>query len=220
MTINTALFAFPVNLIIGLSMVLAAWKFKCLSSDRHMTIALLLMIAAALVQGFMPAQASFTRSWPFVIVLTWFLTVLASRLFRRFSLAGFGLWLALWAGMLGSADASLTRVLVHREDFSQTELPFGIRLEDFQVNRYQTGEPMEYRAQIILREAGREHSKTLRVNHPVHFRGYQVYLADYDTSKGSDSDYCIVMVTRQPWRWLVFAGILLMLGGAFKIFIL
>ncbi|NLH23119.1 MAG: cytochrome c biogenesis protein ResB, partial [Bacteroidales bacterium] len=81
-------------------------------------------------------------------------------------------------------------------------------------------EPMEYRAQIILRHAGLEHSKTLRVNHPVHFRGYQVYLADYDISKGSDSDYCIVMVTRQPWRWLVFAGILLMLGGAFKIFIL
>jgi len=220
MTINTALFAFPVNLIIGLFMVFVAWRFKSLSSDRHMTIALLLMIVAALVQGLLPAHAHFTRSWPFVIVLTWFLTVLASRLFRRFSLAGFGLWIALWAGMLGSADASLTRVLVHREEFSQNELPFGMRLEDFRVNHYQTGEPMEYRAQIIFRESGREHSKTLRVNHPVHFRGYGVYLADYDTSKGSDSDYCIVMVTRQPWRWLVFAGVLLMLGGALKIFIL
>ena len=130
MIINTALFAFPVNLIIGLSLVFVAWRFKSLSSDRHMTIALLLMIAAALVQGFMPAQESFTRSWPFVIVLTWFLTVLASRLFRRFSLAGFGLWLALWAGMLGSADASLTRVLVHREDFFFFFLPFGSGYRD------------------------------------------------------------------------------------------
>ncbi len=220
MTINTALFAFPVNLIIGLSMVLAAWKFKCLSSDRHMTIALLLMIAAALVQGFMPAQASFTRSWPFVIVLTWFLTVLASRLFRKFSWAGLGLWIALWSGMLGSADATVTRVVVPRQEFTQTLLPFGMRMDEFQVDRYQTGEPMEYRAQIILRDANREQSKTLRVNHPVHFRGHQLYLMDYDTSKGSESDYCIVMVTRQPWRWLVLAGILIMLGGAFKTFIL
>jgi cytochrome c biogenesis protein ResB len=122
--------------------------------------------------------------------------------------------------MLGSADATVTRVVVPREEFTQTLLPFGMRMDEFQVDRYQTGEPMEYRAQIILRDANGEQSKTLRVNHPVHFRGHQLYLMDYDTSKGSESDYCIVMVTRQPWRWLVLAGILIMLGGAFKTFIL
>ncbi|HOO69641.1 MAG TPA: hypothetical protein PLS52_05765, partial [Bacteroidales bacterium] len=60
--------------------------------------------------------------------------------------------------------------------------------------------------------------KTLRVNHPVHFKGHQVYLMDYDAEKGDLTDYCIVMVTRQPWRWLIFAGILLLLAGALKTF--
>jgi len=62
--------------------------------------------------------------------------------------------------------------------------------------------------------------RTLRVNHPVHYKGHQVYLMDYDVTKGDMTDYCIVMVTRQPWRWLVFAGILLLLAGALKTFFL
>lgn len=222
MTVNLHFFSFPVNLIAGLCMVFAGWKLRRFLSDTHMTVALVLLIAAVAVQGFMPVNASFTRSWPFVIVLVWFLTVLASRLFRKFSPAGFGLWLTLWAGMLGSADSSITQVLLPRDKTVRTVLPFDMQLEDFSVSYYQTGEPMEYRARISIRDTDRPAavSKTLRVNHPVHYRGYQVYLMDYDTSKDHESQYCIVMVTRQPWRWLVLAGILILLAGALKTFIL
>lgn len=237
MTVSLHLFAFPVNLIVGLCIVFLGWKFRKLYRDIYMTIALLLLIAVSLVQGFMPVHIAFTHSWPFVVVLTVFLIVLASRLFLQFSLAGFGLWLALWVGMLGTADASVTHIMVPRNEYARTSLPFTLRLEDFRVTRYQTGEPMEYRAQVSLQDQyfaedhpisgeglpdGRENAvfKTLRVNHPVNYKGHQVYLMDYDVAKGDMTDYCIVMVTRQPWRWLVFAGILLLLAGALKTFFL
>jgi hypothetical protein len=233
MTANMHLFAFPVKLIVGLCIVFAGWSLRKRFSDTYMTVALVMMTAVALVQGFMPQEAGFTHSWPFVVVLTWFLTVLASRLFRKFSLAGLGLWLALWAGMLGSADSTVNHVLVPRDRYAPTSLSFEMRMEDFQVSRYDTGEPMEYRATISLRDLsegmsvkapdhdrpGGDVVKTLRVNHPVRYRGYQIYLRDYDVSRGNDTAYCIVMVTRQPWRWLVLAGILLLFGGALKIFI-
>ena len=242
MTVSLHLFAFPVNLIVGLCIVFLGWKFRKLYRDKYMTIALLLLIAVSLVQGFMPVHIAFTRMWPFVVVLTVFLIVLASRLFLKFSLAGFGLWLALWAGMLGTADASVTHVMVPRQEYARTSLPFTMRLEDFGITRYQAGEPMEYRAQVSLKDIDsredafdrredafdsreddsdrKENSvlKTLRVNHPVNYKGHQVYLMDYDSAKGDLTDYCIVMVTRQPWRWLVFAGILLLLAGALKTF--
>ena len=277
MTVSLHLFAFPVNLIVGLCIVFLGWKFRKMYRETYMTIALLLLIAVSLVQGFMPVHIAFTRTWPFVAVLSVFLIVLSSRLFLKFSLAGFGLWLALWAGMLGTADASVTHVMVPRNEFARTSLPFTLRLENFKVTRYVTGEPMEYRAEVSLQDinpAGdlpsrmnlpaeqeearaenrddstdrgenfaerREEApesrakdpgsrekdsgqrknpvlKTLRVNHPVHFKGHQVYLMDYDAEKGDLTDYCIVMVTRQPWRWLIFAGILLLLAGALKTF--
>lgn len=277
MTVSLHLFAFPVNLIVGLCIVFLGWKFRKMYRETYMTIALLLLIAVSLVQGFMPVHIAFTRTWPFVAVLSVFLIVLSSRLFLKFSLAGFGLWLALWAGMLGTADASVTHVMVPRNEYARTSLPFTLRLENFKVTRYVTGEPMEYRAEVSLQDinpAGdlpsrmnlpaeqeearaenrddstdrgenfaerREEApesrakdpgsrekdsgqrknpvlKTLRVNHPVHFKGHQVYLMDYDAEKGDLTDYCIVMVTRQPWRWLIFAGILLLLAGALKTF--
>ena len=62
-------------------------------------------LAAVLTEGLLPSRIPFTGSWPFVTILTLFLIVWGARLFRSFSLMGAGLWLALLAGMLGSADA-------------------------------------------------------------------------------------------------------------------
>ncbi|HOO69640.1 MAG TPA: hypothetical protein PLS52_05770, partial [Bacteroidales bacterium] len=152
MTVSLHLFAFPVNLIVGLCIVFLGWKFRKMYRETYMTIALLLLIAVSLVQGFMPVHIAFTRTWPFVAVLSVFLIVLSSRLFLKFSLAGFGLWLALWAGMLGTADASVTHVMVPRNEYARTSLPFTLRLENFKVTRYVTGEPMEYRAEVSLQD--------------------------------------------------------------------
>ncbi len=86
MTVSLHLFAFPVNLIVGLCIVFLGWKFRKMYRETYMTIALLLLIAVSLVQGFMPVHIAFTRTWPFVAVLSVFLIVLSSRLFLKFSL--------------------------------------------------------------------------------------------------------------------------------------
>ncbi len=199
-------------------MVFAGWKFRRLSSDRHFTVALLLLIAAAILQGVLPPYLSFTSSWPFVLVLVWFLTVLGSRLFRRFSLTGTGLWLALWAGMLGSADSLSMQLVLPSQEYVQTALPFEIRLDRFSVHRYPTGEPMEFIAELSLKNET-TFRKKLRVNHPVYHKHHQIYLLDYVETTGGHVPYCTVLITYQPWRWLVLLGIVLMLAGAVKRFI-
>ncbi len=218
MIINPHWFAFPVNVLAGLVIIFIGWRAKKLSSITHIVIALALVLAVCLVQGFMPAGYPFTRTWPFVAALLWLLVVLASALFRKPSLACFGLWLALFAGVLGEADSHSGQLIVHKDGFSGAPLPFELILTDFHVDTYPGGEPLEYRAQIELHDENRTVDKMLRVNHPATFKGYQLYLSDYGDDRGDGMPYCIIMYTRQPWRWLVLSGILLMLAAAVKSF--
>lgn len=218
MIINPHWFAFPVNALAGLVIIFVGWRAKKLSSITHIVIALALVLAVCLVQGFMPAGYPFIRTWPFVVALVWLLVVLTSALFRKPSLTYFGLWLALFAGVLGAADSYNGQLLVHKDGFSGVPLPFELRLTEFTVDTYPGGEPMDYRAGIELSDKNRTVNKTLRVNHPVSFKGHQLYLSDYGKDRGDGIPYCILMYTRQPWRWLVLSGILLMMAAALKSF--
>ena len=165
--------------------------------------------------------------------------------FRSFSLLGAGLWLALWAGMLGTPDEYKASITLPTHQYVHTSLPFDIRLDTFTVRRYPTGEPMEYTAELSFKEtqspvATEAQSPvvtevqspvatevqspvateaTLRVNHPVRYKGYRMYLLDYEQTPMGDIVSCTVLVTRQPWSILVLLGILLMMGGAIKQFI-
>lgn len=58
------------------------------------------------------------------------------------------------------------------------------------------------------------------MNHPYAYRlGEDVYLTGYDVTKGNDSEYCILQVVKQPWKYAIVAGILMMLAGAILLFI-
>ena len=60
----------------------------------------------------------------------------------------------------------------------------------------------------------------LEVNHPYAYRlGEDVYLTGYDVAKGNNSEYCILQIVEQPWKYVVVAGILMMLAGAILLFI-
>jgi len=146
---------------------------------------------------------------------------LGAGLFRSFSLLGAGLWLALWAGMLGTPDEYKASITLPTHQYVHTSLPFDIRLDTFTVRRYPTGEPMEYTAELSFKESQSPvvTEATLRVNHPVRYKGYRMYLLDYEQTPMGDIVSCTVLVTRQPWSILVLLGILLMMGGAIKQFI-
>lgn len=219
---NLHLFSFPLNAIIGLVILYAGWRLRHFIKDTHISIALVVLLAVVLTEGLLPSRIPFTRSWPFVTILTLFLIVWGARLFRSFSLLGAGLWLALLAGMLGSADEYNTSLTLPAHQYVQAPLPFEIRLDRFTIDRYATGEPLEYVAVLSLKEATdrkvEETSARLRVNHPVRYKGYQIFLLDYEETPHKEITSCTVLVTRQPWNILVLLGILLMMGGAVKNF--
>lgn len=70
-----------------------------------------------------------------------------------------------------------------RDGFLLQELPFAIELQDFQVAYYDTGQPKSFTSQVLIHD--REHlgdqplAATIRVNHPLIYRGYAIYQSDF-----------------------------------------
>lgn len=194
--------------------------------------------AEARMQGGVPAALgcyNFMTSWIFISILLLLLsnlgmiTIIAFRRRRhlrwRFVLNHAGLWLALFAGFLGSSDTLTLRVPLYkgqptREAFDMNgashHLDYELELASFAVEHYPNGSPSRFAAEVRL---GDEHV-LLEVNHPHSYRwGEDVYLSGYDVERGSRSDYCIVQVVKQPWKYALVAGILMMLAGAILLFI-
>jgi cytochrome c biogenesis protein len=67
--------------------------------------------------------------------------------------------------------------------FLVQELPFSIELKDFKVQYYETGQPKAFISQIRILD--QEHlgvqplDATIRVNHPLVYRGYSIYQSNF-----------------------------------------
>ena len=95
-------------------------------------------------------------------------------------------------------------------------LDYDMELNSFAVEYYPNGRPSRFSANVRL---GNE-NVLLEVNHPYSYRlGEDVYLTGYDITKGNESNYCILQVVKQPWKYVMVAGILMMLAGAVLLFI-
>ena len=70
-----------------------------------------------------------------------------------------------------------------RDGFLVQELPFAIELKTFQVAYYDTGQPKSYTSEVLIHD--QEHlgdqplAATIRVNHPLVYRGYAIYQSDF-----------------------------------------
>ena len=70
-----------------------------------------------------------------------------------------------------------------RDGFLVQELPFAIELRDFQVEYHATGQPKSFVSQVRIHD--QEHlgdqplDATIRVNHPLNYRGYSIYQSDF-----------------------------------------
>lgn len=138
-----------------------------------------------------------------------------------------GCFLALSAGMAGSADVSCLRTVVdaahdqriaYREDGAGKVLPFTLRLLDFRVERTASDHSV---CQYAARVAVNGHPEQLAVNapHAVDFFT-DLYLVSYDpefetaTPASPHSGYVVLQVVRQPWKWLQLSGFILWaIGG-------
>lgn len=221
-------FAFPLNmLLLALGLAGVVWSLlerrnsvfvRFMLSPKATFLAIFLLLAFALFIG-LTGMRGLVCSWLFLIVMMYFMAVLAYVILRgygrwRFMLLHAGLLLTVIAGYVGAPDRSEVTLKVFEDNEIYERA--GLRLIDFQLDRYENGAPSEFRA--FMEIDGREVS--LKVNHPYSRRfGEDIYLTGYDVAAGADSDYCVIRIIRDPWKYGVMAGIIMMILGAVMLFI-
>ena len=233
-------FAFPLNLLVSaLLMLCLVWLRKTYSHSAAMRFlhspaatisAICLLILSCLWVGF-SGDRSFVESIIFVTVLLYVQTVLFLITLRgcrrpdgvirwRFTFLHLGLLLAVGAGFWGAPDSKEYRMRIYVDETSREAvtlearrvvLPYEIKLLDVDTEYSQDGIPSHYEALISVN--GQNEVK-LMVNHPYNVKlGEDLYLASVS------DDSCVLQVVREPWRYFALVGIVLMLAGAFLLFI-
>lgn len=233
-------FAFPLNLLLALLWVCGwgwLWKnrpnccvIKFILSPAATISSILLLVLACLWIGF-SGNREFVQSVPFVLILLYIQTVVYLITLRgwkradgkvrwRFVLIHLGLLLALGAGFWGSPDSTEMRVALnkgetalkaYRMDGSLSGLGYQIDLIDYKTETSAEGKPSHYEAIISVNN---EESVKITVNHPHSVRfGEDIYLASVSQSG------CVFQIVREPWRYFALTGILMLLAGAFLLFI-
>ena len=233
-------FAFPLNLLLAILWFGGwAWLWKSRPACRVVRFmlspsatisALLLFLSGCLWIGFSGAR-EFVQTVPFVMVLLYVQTVLFLVTLRgwrrsdgvvrwRFLLIHAGLMFALGAGFWGAPDSTEMRLPLaggqasekaYLMDGSITSLGYQLSLDDFKVETSVDGKPSYYEAIVSVDDGD---SVRITVNHPYSVRcGEYIYLASV-----SDAG-CVFQIVREPWRYLALSGILMLLAGAFMLFI-
>lgn len=178
---------------------------------------------------------NFMTSWVFIAILFLLLsnlTMVVIHAFyhrvpakKRFLLNHLGVWFALFAGFFGSSDVQTLRIPLYagqpgREAYSMDGkayyLDYELELYSFNTEYYPNGMPSRFAADVRIGEQ----RTTLEVNHPHSYRlGEDIYLTGYDTRNVGNTRYCILQIVRQPWKYVMVTGILMMLAGAVLLFI-
>jgi hypothetical protein len=181
-------------------------------------------------------------SLPSVLVFLYFQTVLLFVIMRgwrhhtaagtrpgavrwRFLLNHVGILLAVGSAFWGAPDSETLRVRAIRDvavkeafhmDGTSSWISYEIILKDFNVDRYEDGTPLMYEAVVTIDDK----EVILRVNSPYsHSFGEDIYLVGYDSVAGDSSQYCILEIVREPWKYAAVVGIIMMIAGALLLFI-
>ena len=233
-------FAFPLNLLLAVFMIVClAWLWKNRTESRLVRFllspaatisAIILLLAACLWIGF-SGDRTFVESVAFVAVLLYIQVVLllvtlrgwsnsSGRIRWRFLLMHAGLLLAVGSGFWGAPDSTELRLALSRGEEAETAyemngsltgLGYRVRLTDYKVEYSDEGMPSFYEATVSV--DGKEPA-VLSVNHPISAGlGEDIYLASVS------EEFCILQIVREPWRYFSLAGILMLISGAFMLFI-
>lgn len=227
---------------------LTLWKYKRTSAFvRHMLsakatfLAIGMFLISCIYIG-MTGQRVLTGTWVFIAMLLYLMTVLLFVTLRgyrtrtlpaegkgkirwRFLLLHTGLLLTIASAFWGAPDSTTLRMMAdkgeprreaHHMNGRQTWLPYGIRMEEFIIDTYENGSPAHYEA--LLEIDGK--SVSIRVNHPYPVKfGEDIYLVDYDKQYTESPEYCILEIVYEPWKYGALAGIIMIIAGAFMLFI-
>lgn len=142
----------------------------------------------------------------------------------RFRLNHIGFLLVLLGLGFGAADTCRLRNVVnvgetvnraYDTDGKSKMLGYSFFLEDFNAEYYDNGVPSDFSVNAVVNDKQVE----ISVNHPYRASWQDdIYLVGYDENKGSESEYCIIEFIRQPWKYVVVAGVVMMALGALMLF--
>jgi hypothetical protein len=241
--------AFPLNMILALIWaggMIALWRterkslFVDFMLSKGATVSsIVLFLGFSTVIG-ITGERSLVSTWVFAAVMLYFQTVLLFVLLRgwraqtstgarlgsvrwRFLLNHLGLLLAVSSAFWGAPDTEVLRIRAVRDlpvreaysmDGRSAWLPFEITLDEFKVETYENGVPSMYEAKV--KAAGKD--VILKVNSPYNVSfGKDLYLVGFDGMDSTGS--CILQIVYEPWRYAALAGVIMMLMGAFLLFI-
>lgn len=77
-----------------------------------------------------------------------------------------------------SSNVAFVRV---RDGYLVQELPFTIALDDFRIEHYATGQPKSFESDVVILDPERKEPlrQTIRVNHPLIYKGVAIYQSDF-----------------------------------------
>lgn len=240
-------FAFPINaavLFAALAGLWVLWREKpggavCrwLASGNASIALIAAFLICCLILGMkmqdadaasFPGFGNVRRTWWFILIsialMSNLFVVILSRRKKgiRFILNHIGVLVALIGCFFGAPDHTVSRAIVSGEAVHEAvgengelvPLPAAMKLDGFNVEMDQRGNVRNYMALIDVDGKKVE----LRVNHPYRISiSEDVYLTSYDRDN-PEPQYCIVEVVRQPWKYLIWAGIVMMMAGGILMF--
>ncbi len=84
--------------------------------------------------------------------------------------------------LIAEGQTSNTAMLPQAAGVLVQELPFSIKLEKFHIDFYSTGMPKLFASDVLVRdnETGKTFPATIKVNHPLIYKGVAVYQSSFD----------------------------------------
>ncbi len=229
---DLSFFAFPLNLILALiwaGSLFMLWKnrrqsglIRFMLSKAATISAISLLLLCCIIIG-LTGKRELVDTWIFAAVLLYFQTVLFFVLVRgkRQLFHHIGLLIAVSSAFWGAPDTETLRIRAEKDipvreafrmDGTSAWLPYEITLKSFRTEVWENGVPSMYEANVIIDNE----DVTLKVNHPYARSFWEdVYLS----GAGDGSGFCVLQIVHEPWKYGAVAGIILMLAGAFLLFI-
>ena len=250
--VSTGWLRYPLGVVLAINylyllIVLVAkadkWTWVKQLTDHHASVSslasmLLMTIIFGLTGKFGPS------SWPFCILLSYFISVLGLRAitevkdWRRQPFMAMiihtTVFLVLAAAFFSSGDKEKVRVVaeigqpIHTglssENGRLSILPFTLTLEDFSMELYPNGEPKTYLSHVKIENKNSVKDYDIMVNHPARVGAWKIYQVSYDKTRGSDSTISILECVRDGWYpviriglWLILsAGVFMALTAGYK----
>lgn len=68
-----------------------------------------------------------------------------------------------------------------RDGYLVQPLPFTVKVKDFRIEHYSTGQPKSFESDLVIElpDGSKPHEQTIAVNHPLLYRGYAIYQASF-----------------------------------------